>query len=133
MKKYLIVFLLLLLFTNCEKVGNKGMSGIWHTDPEMCHGIHTKMFYVYEFINHNTCHFCLGIMDDYSHLRGGASNACKHHSGWYHCNASCQTLTYYVLDNKIYIADGAILTIVDDNTLIVDGNGDELHKTTILR
>lgn len=78
---------------------------------------------VYNFKNSNTVEFLI--------IHSKCSNGevtVPGHSGWYYYPNQTHTYSYYIDGNKIYIPlDGAILTIVNDRTLVKDG-GSTFYK-----
>ena len=103
---------------NGGKGNSSGITGLWSASNGSYQGVSFR--FVYNFINSNT-------VVDYSTVSNsregwiGEVVAIPGHSGWYYSPNGMRNYTYYVLDNKIYITDGTILTITDGG-LLEDGS-----------
>ena len=116
-----IVMLLLvgMAFVSCEKEGK--LYGLyyyedWYGDRD-----------AYHFIEKNTVVRYSALTRDYGTTWGDGIKSIpfEERDGWYRCPyANKTTLTYYIVENKIFMSDGDILTIAGD-ILIREGRGDE--------
>lgn len=146
MKRLLLVILAVTaILSSCENADKAQLTGVWHSDPVItneyssrCDGEinfekHYDIYDYIEFVNHNTCHFDSGITNRKHIDCRHTSYPCPFKEGWSDIsyNGTCGTFTYYILENKVFLSNGTILTIVDDNTLLMDGSSKALHKSKI--
>ena len=123
-KKYLFMLLCttMLTTTSCEKEGMRESSiyGLYYHENTWCSRD------AYHFTSKNSVIYYANLISDPNDTWGGGvkSVSFEERSGWYrHPYLNKWTLTYYIVDNKVYIYNGDILTI-SGNTLIKDGDGE---------
>ena len=112
-------------FVSCEKKDALGdsMSGLYYYEYDWCYRD------AYHFIQKNTVVRYSHLTRDYGTTWGDGiiSIPFEERDGWYRCTyANKTTLTYYIVENKIFMSDGDILTIVGD-ILIREGSGNEFR------
>lgn len=133
--KYLCAVIMLMLptalFTACssdddEGGGANGLAEYYSTQPEEMWGSYTFRK-VLNFKNGNT----VIVYNDVANGRywdseyGNLSVSLPKHSGWYYQDGCGVSHTYTVVDNKIYITNGMILTIESGGArLVPDGSSD---------
>ena len=122
-----IVMLLLvgMTFVSCEKEGKLGnsMYGLYY------HDTYWLGRDAYHFIQKNTVvrYSCLTQDPEDTWGDGIPSIPFEERDGWYrNPYGNKTTLTYYIVENKIFMSDGDILTIVGD-ILIREGSGNEFR------
>lgn len=108
-----------LSFVSCENASSSKISGMWIAQtgggtvktPD-------RTFIVLDFVNKNTVNIYYSVADVNDLYEG--SKPFPNHSGYYY-NPEYKTYTYAIEDNKIFITNGYILTIVSKNCLRQDG------------
>lgn len=109
---------------NESESSESGLIGMWRASGGSYQG--ESYLFVYEFINENT-------VIDYSTVSSssdgwiGDFETLPGHNGWYYSPSAVRYLTYYVIDNKIYINDGTLLTLLDTQ-LIKDNSSISYNK-----
>ncbi len=104
-----------------EKSNESGLIGMWRASAGSYQG--ESFLSVYEFINENTVIAYSTVSSSSEGWRGDVDTL-PEHSGWYYSPSAIRYLTYYIVDNKIYITDGTILTLlgtqlVEDDSSVV--------------
>lgn len=111
-------------FVSCEKKDALGdsMSGLYYYENNRGYRD------AYHFIQKNTVVRYSNLTRDYGETWDGIPGIpFEERDGWYRCPyANKTTLTYYIVENKIFMSDGDILTIVGD-ILIREGSGNEFR------
>ena len=131
MKKIFGLILLcatMLISTSCEKEGihKNSIRGLYYY--EYGHEYNHPQRDVYNFTSKNsvTYYSCL-TKDPFEKWSYGENIRFEERSGWWRSEYNIWTLTYYIVDNKVYISNGHTLTI-SGNTLIRDGNGKQVFR-----
>lgn len=118
-------------FTSCgsddddaNSGSSSGITGMYGGDNGTYSGTTFKM--VYNFIDDNTVIDYSTVSNSSDDWRYGCEEM-QNHSGWYYAPSSMRYLTYYIIDNKIFISDDTILTI-SGNTLLREGSSHVYKK-----
>lgn len=105
-------------FSSCsdddETVGGVSIIGMWKASYGSSEN-------VIEFIDGNSMYNYGGVTRNKNGWSGRTTEEVPGHTGWYYLPANKHIHTYYIVDNKIFVANGDIYTVMD-NRIYSEGN-----------
>ena len=128
----------LMLFSACSKDDSSSGSnsgggsssnpliGMWSQDA-VEHSTNASRDEVYQFIDDNTVISYGRCWNTSAESYGMTKSPLPDHYGWYYFDINRKMYTYALIDNKVYVTEGVIMTLMGDE-LYIDGVTRPLHR-----